>query len=70
MVAERHHPPFGVHPLHCLLAYTVNVYWAGETMKELDLLEVINATHAEEERLTKSVMVGGDSKKRVGRLCG
>ena len=39
-------------------------------MKELDLLEVINATHAEEERLTKSVMVGGDSKKRVGRLCG
>ena len=50
------------------LAYTVTVYWAGETMKELDLLEVINATHAEEERLTKSVMVGGDLKKRVGRL--
>ena len=41
------------------VAYTVTVYWAGETMKELDLLEVVNATRAEEERLTESVMVGG-----------
>ena len=53
------------------LAYTVTVYWAGETMKELNLLEVINATrtHAEEEILTKSVMIGGDSgdsKEQVG----
>ena len=42
------------------LAYTVNVYWVGETMKELDLLEVVNATRGEEERLTKSVVIGGD----------
>ena len=33
------------------LAYTVTVYWVGETVKKLDLLEVVNATHAEEERL-------------------
>jgi len=45
------------------LAYTVTVYMVGETMKELDLLEVVNATRAEEERLTKSVMVGGDLKE-------
>ena len=48
------------------LAYTVTVYWAGEAMKELDLLEVVNATHAEEERLTKSVMVGGKLMEQVG----
>ena len=48
------------------LAYTVTVYWAGETMKELNLLEVVNATRAEEERLTKSVMVGGKLKEQVG----
>ena len=50
------------------LTYTVTVDWVGESMKELDLLEVVNATHVEEERLTKSVMVGGDLKKPVGRL--
>jgi hypothetical protein len=53
------------------LAYTTTVYWAGGTMKELDLLEVINATRAhadsEEERVTKSFMVGGDLKEQVGR---
>ena len=49
------------------LAYTVTVYWAGETMKELDLLEVVNATRAEDELeiLTKSVMVGGKLKEQV-----
>ena len=35
-------------------------------MKELDLLEVVNATHAEEERLTKSVVVGGKLMEQVG----
>ena len=49
------------------MAYTVAVCWGGESMKELDLLEVVNATHVEEERLTKSVIVGGDlGKKEVG----
>jgi hypothetical protein len=48
------------------LAYTVTVYWTREIMKELDLLEVVNATHAEEERLTKSVMVGGRLMEQVG----
>ena len=53
------------------LAHTAFVYWARETMKELDLLEVINATrvHTEEEILTKSAMVGGESgdlKAQVG----
>ena len=49
------------------LGYTVTVYWTGETMKELDLLEVINATpaRAEEERLTKLVMVGGKLMEQV-----
>ena len=62
--------PFLVFILYiACLAYMVTVYWAGKTMKELDLLEVINATHAEEERLMKSVMVGGDLKKQVSRLC-
>ena len=56
--------PFSAFILYvACLAYTVTVYWAGETMKELDLLEVVNATHAEEERLTKSVMVGGILKE-------
>ena len=50
------------------LVYTVTVYWVGETVKELDLLEVVNATHAEEKRLTKLDMVGGDLKEQVGRL--
>ena len=50
------------------LAYTVTVRWGGETMKELDLLEVVNATRAEEERLTKLAVVGGDLGKQVGRL--
>ena len=54
------------------LAYTIAVYCTGETMKELDLLEVINAStraHTEEEILTKSAMVGGESgdlKEQVG----
>ena len=50
------------------LAYTVTAGWGGETMKELDLLEVVNATRAEEERLTKLAMVRGDLGKQVGRL--
>ena len=39
-------------------------------MKELDLVEVVNATRAraEEEVLTKSIMVGGDLEEQVGRL--
>ena len=49
------------------LAYTVTVRWGGETMKELDLLEVVNATRAEEERLTKLAVVGGDLGRQVGR---
>ena len=61
--------PFSAFILYvACLAYTVIVYWAGETVKELDLLEVVNSTHAEEERLTKSDMVGGDLKEQVGRL--
>ena len=48
------------------LVYTVIVYWAGETMKKLDILEVVNATRAEEERLTKSVKVGGKLMEQVG----
>ena len=32
-------------------------------MKELDILEVVNATHVEEEKLTNSVMVRGDLKE-------
>ena len=56
--------PFSAFILYvACLAYTVTVYWAGGTMKELDLLEVVNATHAEEESLTKSVMVGGILKE-------
>ena len=50
------------------LAYTVTVCWGGEAMKELNLLEVVNATHAEEERLTKLAVVGGDLGRQVGRL--
>ena len=65
--------PFSAFILYvACLVYTVIVYWAGEAMKELDLLEVINAspTRAEDERLTKSVMVGGKMKEQVtsGRL--
>ena len=64
--------PFSAFILYvACLAYTITVYWAGETMKELNLLEVINATRtqSEEEILTKSVMVGGksgDLKEQIG----
>ena len=65
--------PFSAFILYvACLAYTVTVYWVGDTVKELDLLEVINATpaRAEEERFTKSVMpvVGGKLNEQVGRL--
>ena len=60
--------PFSAFMLYvaCLM-YTVTAYWTGEAMKELDLLEVVNATRAEEEVFTKSVMVGGKLKELVGR---
>ena len=57
--------PFSAFVLYvACLAYTVTVYWAGETMEELDLLEVVDATRAEEERLTKSAIVGGKLKEQ------